>query len=383
MADPDRDGEDDVPDGPDYLWDRTGAPDPELARLEALLSPLAHDAPLKLPADVVPISHPRRRRWPIVASAGIAAAAAVIALVVIKRRGGDDAGCDRGDGFAFSADAAIHCDGGRGSTGTLAVGGWIETAAGTARIEVANIGAVELRPQSRLALRGTSATEHRLALEHGALHARVTAPPRLFVIETPSATAIDLGCEYDLVVGPDGGGSLCVITGQVELAGPAGTLVVVPAGTCAAFAKQGLGLPVRTAATPEMRAAVAAFDPARPATVQAIVSAAGDGDQITLINLLALAGPYQREAVYDPLQQLAPTPEDVVKDAIIAGDPESLQRWRDSVVDGWMLSQWCLPHGDGKTDPHGPDQDDQDDGRNKVPPMPPEKARDPSGWGPQ
>ena len=58
MADPEDDT--DVPVGDDYLWDGSGPPDPEVARLEALLSPLAHDAPLRLPAraddDVVPIA---------------------------------------------------------------------------------------------------------------------------------------------------------------------------------------------------------------------------------------------------------------------------------------------------------------------------------------
>ncbi len=30
----------------DYLWDRSGPADPEVARLEQLLAPLAHDRPL-------------------------------------------------------------------------------------------------------------------------------------------------------------------------------------------------------------------------------------------------------------------------------------------------------------------------------------------------
>ena len=30
----------------DYLWDRSGPPDPDVQRLEELLSPLRHEAPL-------------------------------------------------------------------------------------------------------------------------------------------------------------------------------------------------------------------------------------------------------------------------------------------------------------------------------------------------
>ena len=46
--------------------------------------------------------------------------------------------------------------------------------------------------------------KHCLRLAHGRLSARVTAPPRLFVVDTPAATAIDLGCAYDLAVLTDG-----------------------------------------------------------------------------------------------------------------------------------------------------------------------------------
>jgi ferric-dicitrate binding protein FerR (iron transport regulator) len=356
--------------GPDYLWDRSGEPDPEVARLEALLSPLAHDAPLKLPASA---PKPARRRWPIVALAAAAAIAAVIALIVLVPRGtggggerggsgavgvrpgtGDGSGdgtdvdpisgtaCSGGRGFEFVVDdgGALGCSSGSATRGTLAVGDWIETGDNSATVAVADIGTVALQPQSRLALRGTSPAEHRLALERGALHARVNARPRLFVIETPSATAIDLGCEYELRVGPDGTGVLEVITGQVELAGRAGTTVVVPAAMTATFTAAGVGLPLREQASPELRAAVAAFDPSDPRTVDAILSAAGDGDQITLINLLALAGPYQRDAIADAVQELSPAPEDVLRDAVIAGDREAIDRWARSSVDGWMVSPW-------------------------------------------
>jgi hypothetical protein len=44
----------------------------------------------------------------------------------------------------------------------------------------------------------------------------------------------------------------------------------------------------------------------------------------------------------------------VLRDAIIAGDATALARWRDSVVDGWMISEWCLSPDHAKTDPHSP-----------------------------
>jgi hypothetical protein len=100
--------------------------------------------------------------------------------------------------------------------------------------------------------------------------------------------------------------------------------------------------------------------------------------------LLVLAGPYQREAIYAALHELSPIPEDVLPDAIIAGDHDALARWRDSVIDGWMLSPWCLPEGPDRTDPHAPgDEPPSKVPPSKVPPMSPDKARDPTGWGPQ
>ena len=58
----------------DYLWDPTAAPDPEIARLEALLRPLAYrPEPLRAETAAPPAAHFRYRRW--------LAAAAVIVVV--------------------------------------------------------------------------------------------------------------------------------------------------------------------------------------------------------------------------------------------------------------------------------------------------------------
>ena len=52
---------------------------------------------------------------------------------------------------------------------------------------------------------------HRLALASGTIHAKTTSQPGVFVIDTPKARAIDLGCEYTLTIAPNGGGELHVI----------------------------------------------------------------------------------------------------------------------------------------------------------------------------
>src|SRR5258705_10390661 len=45
----------------DYLWDKSGEPDPEIAKLERTLSGLGHDdRPLELPETIAPAQAPRR-----------------------------------------------------------------------------------------------------------------------------------------------------------------------------------------------------------------------------------------------------------------------------------------------------------------------------------
>ncbi|HEX8920398.1 MAG TPA: zf-HC2 domain-containing protein, partial [Pyrinomonadaceae bacterium] len=64
--------------------------------------------------------------------------------------------------------------------GRIAVGEWLVTdEQSRAKINVADIGQVDVGPNSRVRLVGTRSTEHRLALERGRLHAMISAPPRL------------------------------------------------------------------------------------------------------------------------------------------------------------------------------------------------------------
>ena len=89
-----------------------------------------------------------------------------------------------------------------GETGRIAVGDWLETdRSSRALISVGNIGEVEVDPNTRVRLVRARETEHRLRLARGTLHVTISAPPRYFVVDTPSAVATDLGCMYTLEVG--------------------------------------------------------------------------------------------------------------------------------------------------------------------------------------
>lgn len=99
-----------------------------------------------------------------------------------------------------------------------------------------SIGDVLVEPQSDLRVLTIKPEEQRFELRRGTISARVLAPPRVFVVETPAAVATDLGCAYVLQVDSLGNGVLRVTAGQVELAA-GGRLAIVPAGAVASIRK--------------------------------------------------------------------------------------------------------------------------------------------------
>src|SRR2546423_3472384 len=105
-----------------------------------------------------------------------------------------------------------------GDRSKLGLGQWLETdASSRAQIDVATIGNVEIDPNSRVRLLQTNSSEHRLELARGRLSAHISAPPKLFFVNTPSGVAEDLGCAYTLEVDNDGNSILHVTLGLGSL----------------------------------------------------------------------------------------------------------------------------------------------------------------------
>ncbi len=221
----------------------------------------------------------------------------------------------------------------------LAVGDFLETdAASKARISVADIGNVEIAPNSRVKLVGTAANEHRLSLERGALHARILAPPRLFIVDTPSAVAVDLGCEYKLEVDKAGNSFLHVTSGFVALERD-GRESIVPAGAmCMTKKGKGLGTPFSAETSKAFRTALERFDFASGGSraVQAMLDNRGFYDMVTLWHLLSRVHKADREKVYDALAGYVEPPSDVTRDGILSLDKEMLASWRAEVESAWF-----------------------------------------------
>jgi hypothetical protein len=123
----------------------------------------------------------------------------------------------------------------------MSVGQWLELESDATAV-VADIGTMTVRSGSRFRLMATDAEEHRVQLAYGVIKVSVDAPPRLFVVETPSVTAVDLGCEYTLALNEQGDGSLMVTSGHVSMEVP-GREVMVPAGAQVAVRAGALSLP--------------------------------------------------------------------------------------------------------------------------------------------
>jgi hypothetical protein len=178
--------------------------------------------------------------------------------------------------------------------------------------------------------------EHRLNLARGSISAQIAAPPRLFFVETPSSTVVDLGCAYTMEVDQSGVGRLQVTSGWASLEW-GGRESIVPAGaSCAARPDIGPGTPAFDDASPRLKQALEAFDFAGDADALATVLAESRGrDTLTLWHLLSRVDAGDRSRVFDRLAELAPLPAGVTRDKALVLDPSTLRLWREELAWTW------------------------------------------------
>lgn len=214
------------------------------------------------------------------------------------------------------------------ATGRLRVGEWVQTDdSSRALIAVGRIGQVQVLPESRIQLVAARPDEHRLALARGKIDAKVDAVPRLFFVETPAGTAIDLGCAYTLETDSLGNGLLHVTGGEVEFqTGP--RFARVPLGALTPTRPTvGPGVPyVEDAPAPLIRA-LAAFDFAAGGAraTRTALAVARPHDALSVWHLLQRVDPTLRGLVYDRLASLVPPPPGVTRAAAIALESRALE----------------------------------------------------------
>jgi hypothetical protein len=269
----------------------------------------------------------RRGRWlPAAVAAGLATAA--LALVILMRSRAPAGPSWEVDGFP--------------GTSRLHPGETLQTGnASEAQVKIANIGQLRISPNTRIRLLVTRSNEHRIALDRGKVEAQTWAPPRLFIVDTPSASAVDLGCKYSLQVQDDGSSLLHVTVGLVAFEFD-GRETIVPAGAfCRTRRSAGPGIPFFEDSSAEFQAALQKVDGARVGLEQAqqleiVLREAHVRDGLSLWHLLTRVDPRSRGFIYDRLAELLPPPPEVTRDGIVALDPKMLDSWRKVVSQLWQ-----------------------------------------------
>jgi hypothetical protein len=327
----------------DYLWDGSGEPDPELQRVEKSLVRFRFRGEMPdFPATDFLQSKSSRfafftsgwtPRFAAVTLLILALASSLLflhhsSLQIPDTQAWDVArlaGAPRVGNFSLASDS---------SKAQLRVGQLMVTDnSSRASLNIAAVGEIYVDPDSRVRLVQSGSNRSRLALELGTIHAAIWAPPGEFVVDTPSASAVDLGCAYTLHVNEDGSGTLRTTLGWVGFHKD-GQDSFIPAGAmCETRPAQGPGTPYFEDASEQLRSALHALHFAslsaadRQQALRIILTQARRRDAFTLWHLLARVRADERPLVYDRLASLVPPPAGVTREGTLALNSPMMDAW--------------------------------------------------------
>jgi hypothetical protein len=293
-----------------YLWDRSGPPDPEIERLEKALAPLRY----RHRAGVVAERHAPRRVWMAAAAAVVLAAIALWQMrMPLSPTTSWQVASLEGAAQLDNQSAAVSMP--------VRAGQLVRTSAGSElTLESEDVGKVDLGPDSEL----RAATNKRMALNRGRLHAFIWARPRQFVVDTPSARAVDLGCEYTIDLDQSGNGVLRVQFGWVAFQYGDHESFIPAGAECVTRKHGGPGIPYYEDAAQPWRDELAAYDRGDSAALEPILATARDRDALTLWHLLTRTSDRDRPAVFDRFAQLVNLPPDVTRDGVLHKNPKMI-----------------------------------------------------------
>ncbi|MFI5207270.1 MAG: hypothetical protein ACHQX4_04545 [Gemmatimonadales bacterium] len=232
-------------------------------------------------------------------------------------------------------------------SGAFRAGDSLATGPETARLRVGTIGTMDVGTGSNLRLLVARAGEQRLALDRGTISARVDAPPRLFIVETPSGTAVDLGCAYTLDVDSAGNSSIHVTLGWVSFEDK-GQESLIPAGMRAKTLRGGVvGTPFRDDAPDSLRFAALRYDEdPDDSTLVLVLRTSRRADAVTLWHLVARTSGAQRDEVVSRLLTLVPPSAGVTAEAVLRNDRAAMQLYWEQlpgtlkVTPEWKRRLW-------------------------------------------
>jgi hypothetical protein len=284
----------------EYLWDRSGG-DEEVERLEKALGRFA------LRSESAPsLRRSRRPQW--VLSIVAVAAAAAIAIVVFLPRGPEVLKEDR-------------------------------------TFDLGRFGSVRAEAKSRVSVVRKDDQLIKLRLEEGTVHASITlaARPRLFQVETPATTCVDLGCKYTLTVDAEGRSRVRVTSGRVAFVDGAREVYVPTGAGCEALRGRGASTPVFEDIPAKMKLALRAFDEAAPgerarAATEFSRQAERLRETLPLFHFLRDSDPDVSAAGLDGLMRLAGLPQGVTRSMCAVRDAKMTEAWREYLED--QLGAW-------------------------------------------
>lgn len=305
----------------DYLWDRSGPPDPEIERLERTLAPLRYrHRPELVHAEPGFVETPRRVWWAAAAAIVLAAAGMSRFAVPLPRATAWQVTNLEGAARMGGQSAAL--------TMQLRSGEAVRTLAGSqVSLQADNVGRIDLGPGSEL----RAATDRKLMLQRGTLHAFIWAPPREFVVDTPGARAVDLGCEYTLNVDTAGNGLIQVSLGWVAFQFRDHESFIPAGAQCVTHRTSGPGIPFYEDASDSFRSALHGFEAGDSAALPRILAAARPRDGLTLWHLLTRASGADRSRVLDRFAQLVPLSKEVSRDAVLEKDAHAIDLCWDAL----------------------------------------------------
>jgi ferric-dicitrate binding protein FerR (iron transport regulator) len=354
-----------------YLWDRSGVPDPEVLRLEELLTPFrAKKTALRdsswsssSSASRERERRPRKVEIALGVVCAVALAAAIVALLRSKTTwpmapptptvapvATNDLPAPKPSGSSCAEQTAgswaFHTEGGPTRCGNSAIvgNGWVRnndvletTASSKATLDVSTLGTLGLEPNTRLRLLKAEGDVQKLDLLRGTVHANISAPPRIFVVKTPLADAVDLGCEYTLTVDDETGkGVLHVEYGAVSLERESRAPTLVVQGTSCAIGPRGPGTPLSKSASETLRRAATDLDGGDGSAFDRIVAASTKSDTITLWHMMRRISPDERGRAFDKLSTFVRAPKGAPRDAIVRGEKEAFAAYRAVFSEIWF-----------------------------------------------
>jgi len=323
----------------DYLWDGSGEPDPEIQKLENVLGRLRHNRPAPaFPAIVSAQVRPRFWRLPVFRFALAAAAIVLVAAVtlLLQRPALVAPPGPAWDVIRMSGSPRIGSQslGANSEKGKLGVGQVLETdSRSQASIRVEEVGEIVVDPETRLRLPDSSSGVKRLALDRGTIHASIWAPAGEFVIDTPSAVAVDLGCAYTLHVDDSGNGLLHTTLGWVGFKLGDHESFIPAGAACSTHRKTGPGIPYFEDASEDFRSALSKLDvetatpEEKAAALKTVLAQSRKRDALSLWHLLPRVPESDRGRVYDRLAHFVPPPAGVTRDGTLRLDQKMLDLW--------------------------------------------------------